>query len=71
MLDISWNALRVDSAKNLATALTTNAALQRLDLSHNGFSDVDASRIIKALGEHGKPRTVRAAQSLPVLNWLA
>ena len=52
-LDVSWNALRVDSARMLSEALLSNGGIQHLDLSHNGFSDADAARIIKALGEHG------------------
>ena len=53
-LDVSWNALRVDSARMLSEALLCNGGIQHLDLSHNGFSDMDAARIIKSLADHGK-----------------
>jgi len=110
-LDVSWNAMRTDTARVLAAALPSNGGLQvcvrvcvcvcasmsvyactsvhaclcvcvrmsathahastpchpqllippctqllvpqYLDLSHNGFSDMDAARIIKALADHG------------------
>lgn len=36
--------------------LGQNRALQRLDLSRNGFSDLDAARIVKGLTGHGELR---------------
>ncbi|GAX83706.1 hypothetical protein CEUSTIGMA_g11131.t1 [Chlamydomonas eustigma] len=57
-LDISWNALRGESARALRQTLTTNGSLQKIDLGHNGLSDQDASVILMGLTHHGTWRNV-------------
>lgn len=52
-VDVSWNAMRGDTAKAVQGMLCTNLSLQRIDLSRNGFSDLDAARIVKGLMVHG------------------
>ena len=52
-LDLSWNALRDDSARALRQALASNGTLERINLSHNGLSDEDAATILMGLTEHG------------------
>lgn len=52
-LDISWNQLGIESAKAFLHCLGINGSLTKCNLSHNGFSDLDASVILKGLMNHG------------------
>ncbi len=53
-LDVSWNSLRGDSARALRETLATNGSLQYINLSYNGLSDMDASRVLMGLTNHGE-----------------
>lgn len=44
-LDLSWNAIRLDSAEKLAASIRKNSTLVELHLGHNGFGD-NATQII-------------------------
>lgn len=44
-LDLSWNAIRLNSAEKFATSLKKNSVLKELYLGHNGFGD-NATQII-------------------------
>ncbi|GAX72927.1 hypothetical protein CEUSTIGMA_g382.t1 [Chlamydomonas eustigma] len=57
-LNLSWNALRGESAKALKHTLGSNGSLQKIDLGHNGLSDQDASVILMGLTHHGTWRNV-------------
>ena len=39
-LDISWNAIRLNSAEEISRSLASNDTLTRLNLAHNSFADM-------------------------------
>ena len=53
-LNISWNALRGDSARAFKQTMGVNGTLQRINLSYNGLSDQDAAIILMGLTQHGE-----------------
>jgi hypothetical protein len=58
MIDMSWNQLGVEAAKSLFNCLSMNGSLVKLNLAHNGLSDLDASVILKGLVDNGTWRNV-------------
>lgn len=51
-LDLSWNKIRKDSARELGNALGVNSTLTKLNLAHNGFADEPTQYLGLALGEN-------------------
>ena len=51
-LDVSWNKIRKDSAKELGESLARNSSLLKLNLAHNAFADLPAQFLGIALAEN-------------------
>ncbi|KAH8073899.1 hypothetical protein JL721_2451 [Aureococcus anophagefferens] len=62
-LDLSWNALRDESARALGRAFADNASLFDVNLEYNGFGDAGCEAVAMALEQNSGMRILRLAHN--------